>query len=271
MPGRCWDDARLASSSGTDSVCHDAPVPWVIDLDGVVWLGDQPIPGSADAVARLRAAGEEVVFVTNNAWARVADQEAKLERIGIPAHGHVVTAAQAGAALLTEGSRVLVIGGPGLQEEVAQRPVEVVASGPCDVVISGLDRRFDYERLRVAAQAIRGGAQWILTNEDTTFPTPTGLEPGAGSIAAAIAAASGARPTVAGKPHGAVVGLLRDRLGPDGHVVGDRPDTDGRFATALGYRFGLVMSGVTGPDDLPVEPAPWRVADDLLALVDDAL
>lgn len=242
-------------------------MPWVLDLDGVVWLGGEVVPGAADAVACLRAAGEAVVFVTNNASARVADQEAKLAGFGIDAPGAVITAAQAGASLLHPGERVFVVGGPGLREEVADRGCRSVAGPECDVVITGLDRELTYEKLRIATLAIRGGARWILTNDDTTFPTPHGLEPGAGSTGAALRASTGVEPVVAGKPHQPMAGLVRDRLGPDGIVVGDRPDTDGAFAGALGYRFGLVLTGVTGRDDLPVDPVPDVVADDLLSLV----
>lgn len=242
-------------------------MPWVIDLDGVVRLGEQPIPGAAEAVALLRAAGEEVVFATNNAYRSIRDQEASLEAIGIPAAGAVVGAAQAGASLLHPGERVLVVGGPGLVEEVEARGCTLVEDGPCDAVISGLDRQFHYDALRRAGLAIRGGARWILTNPDQTFPTPHGLEPGAGAIGAAIRAASGAEPEIGGKPEGAMVGLLRSRLGDDGIVVGDRADTDGLFAVALGYRFALVLSGVTTALDLPVQPEPWSVDEDLLAVV----
>jgi HAD superfamily hydrolase (TIGR01450 family) len=246
-------------------------MPWVLDLDGVIRLGEQPVPGAAEAVALLRAAGEEVVFATNNAYRSIRDQEASLAAMGIPASGDVVGAAQAGASLLEAGERVLVVGGPGLVEEVEARGCTLVDDGPCDAVISGLDRQFHYDALRRAGLAIRGGARWILTNPDPTFPTPHGLEPGAGSIGAAIRAASGAEPQIGGKPEGAMVGLLRDRLGADGIVVGDRADTDGLFAVALGYRFALVLSGVTTAADLPVEPVPWAVAGDLLELVERTL
>lgn len=246
-------------------------MPWVLDLDGVIRLGEQPIAGAAEAVALLRAAGEEVVFATNNAYRSIRDQEASLEAMGIPARNAVVGAAQAGASLLRAGERVLVVGGPGLVEEVQARGCTLVEDGPCDAVISGLDRQFHYDALRRAGLAIRGGARWILTNPDQTFPTPHGLEPGAGSIGAAIAAASGAVPEIGGKPEGAMVGLLRERLGDDGIVVGDRADTDGLFAVALGYRFALVLSGVTTVDDLPVHPDPWAVDDDLLVLVQRVL
>lgn len=242
-------------------------MPWVLDLDGVLWLGAEPIPGSAEAVRRLRAAGETVVFATNNADARVVDQEAKLESMGVPATGCVVTSAQAAASLIEHGERVYVVGGPGLREEVERRGAVIVERGPCDAVVSGLDRELTYAHLRHAAAAIRGGARWVQTNSDVTFPTPNGPEPGAGSIAAAIAAASGARPVVAGKPEQPMADLIRSELGDDGVVVGDRPDTDGRFAAALGYRFCLAMSGITTPAEIPVGPEPWHVGADLAAIV----
>ncbi len=242
-------------------------MPWVIDLDGVIWLGGQPIAGSADAVAQLRSRGEEVLFATNNAYDRIADHEAKLARAGIAAEGAVVSAAEAGASLLEPGERVVVVGGPGLREEVVRRGCEIVDGPDSDAVISGLDRELTYEKVRVAALAIRGGARYVLTNPDVTYPTPRGLEPGAGSIGALLTAAGGTEPQIGGKPEGAMVGLLRARLGDEGIVVGDRMDTDGRFALALGFRFGLVLSGVTRVEDLPVEPEPWLVAPDLLELV----
>lgn len=240
---------------------------WVIDLDGVVWLGGEPIAGSARAVAELRARGEEVIFATNNAYDRIVDHEAKLERVGISAAGAVVSAAQAGAALLHPGERVFVVGGPGLREEVERRGCVLVEGTDCDVVISGLDRHLSYDALRTATLAIRGGARYVLTNPDVTFPTPHGLEPGAGAIGAALVAATGVEPSIGGKPEGAMVDMIRARHGDVGVVVGDRADTDGRFAVALGYRFALVLSGVTTESDLPVEPVPWRVAADLAELV----
>ncbi len=242
-------------------------MPWVLDLDGVLWLGAEPITGAADAVARLRAAGESVVFATNNAAGRVADQEAKLAAMGVPAEGDVVTSAQAGASLVEAGERALVVGGPGLREEVARRGAEIVSEGPCDVVVSGLDRGLTYDTIRHASSAIRSGARWVQTNTDVTFPTPTGPEPGAGTIAAALAAASGREPIVAGKPHRPMADLIRDRIGSDGYLVGDRADTDGLFAETLGYRFCLAMSGITGPEALPVEPVPWTVGADLASIV----
>jgi glycerol-1-phosphatase len=243
-------------------------VPWALDLDGVVWLAGVPISGAAEAVARLRDTGDEVVFVTNNSNSTIADNEARLARCGIDAAGHVLSSAQAVATLVDPGERILVCGGPGVWEAVLQRDAVPVDVGEADAVIVGYHQEFDYERLRVAATAIRNGARFLATNDDATYPTPDGPIPGNGALVAAVAVAAGAEPLVAGKPYAPMADLVRARGGPDGVVVGDRPDTDGRFARALGWRFALVLSGVTGPGDLPVDPTPAVVAADLATLVD---
>jgi HAD superfamily hydrolase (TIGR01450 family) len=257
-------------------VCHLAPrrpacqhpaVAWVLDLDGVVWLGEVPIPGAADAVARLRAGGARVLFATNNSFATVSEQEAKLARAGIPAVGDVLTSGMAAARLVEPGERVLVVGGPGVAEAAAARGAVPVRDGDAEAVIVGFHRDFDYERLRIAARAVERGARLIATNDDATYPTPDGPIPGGGALVAAVAYATGVTPVVAGKPHGPMADLVRAAGGPTGTVVGDRPETDGAFAVALGYRFALVLTGVTRREDLPVEPAPALVADSLATLV----
>jgi HAD superfamily hydrolase (TIGR01450 family) len=245
-------------------------MPFALDLDGVVWLADDPIPGSRDAVARLRAAGEPVVFVTNNSSQVVGDVEAKLARHGIPADGAVVTSAMAAAALVEPGERVLVCGGPGVAEAIERRGATPVREGDADAVLVGFHRDFDYERLRIAATAVRRGARLLATNDDATYPTPEGPIPGGGAILASIVTASGVAAVVAGKPNAPMADLVRARLGDDGVMVGDRPDTDGRFARVMGYRFALVHTGVTLAHEV-VDPAPDVVAADLAALVDELL
>lgn len=244
---------------------------WILDLDGVLWLGDEPIPGSADAVAALRAKGERVLFVSNNSSAPVETYLAKLSFIGVPVEaGDLVTSAQAAATLLTPGQTALVCAGPGVDEALHQRGVQTLREGVADAVVVGWHRDFDYHGLTAAAHAVMNGATLIGTNDDATYPTPRGPIPGGGAILAAVATASGVEPVIAGKPHQPMAALVRSRL--DGEiegsvVVGDRPSTDGLFATALGLPFFLVLSGVTRTDDLPVKPEPARVEADLAALV----
>lgn len=246
-------------------------MPWVLDLDGVVWLDDQPLPGAADAVERLRAAGERVVFVTNNSAVRVGDQEAKLARHGIPAVGDVVTSAMVAVALVAPGERVFLCAGPGVEEAVLARGAVPVRDGDADAVIVGFHRDFDYDEMDRASRAVRRGARLLATNDDATYPTPEGPVPGCGSILAAVATAAGVTPTVAGKPYAPMADHVRALVGPHGVAVGDRPDTDGRFARALGYEWVLVLSGVTKADDQPVDPPPDAVFADLAAAVDAAL
>lgn len=241
-------------------------VGFALDLDGVVWLGDAPIPRAAEAVGRLRREGHDVIFCTNSSMQTVAEVEAKLQRQGIRAHGDVITSATAAAGLLARGERVLVCGGAGVVEAIESRGATPVRVGPADAVLVGLDLDFDYDGLRAAATAVQQGARLIATNDDATYPTPEGMIPGGGAIVAAIERATGVQATVAGKPHAPMVELVRTRLGTTGVMVGDRPDTDGRFATALGYAFGLVLSGVT-TSAAGVEPIPDLVAADLDTLV----
>lgn len=242
---------------------------WAVDLDGVVWLAGEALPGAAEAVEQLRRAGDRVVFLTNNSGPRLAGHLAKLAAVGIRCEaGDLVTSAEAAASLIPPGSRVAVVGDEGIYEALAERSVEVVAphDSPSAVVV-GRTVELDYDELAAAAGAVRAGARFVATNTDATFPTGDGLLPGAGALVAFLATASGREPEVAGKPHEAMANLVRRRYGQVEVMAGDRPDTDGLFAKRLGARFGLVFSGVTRRDDLPVEPAPDLVADDLAGLV----
>src|SRR5687767_3263027 len=133
------------SNRATVRVCQADAVALALDLDGVVWLGEDPIPGAAEAVARVREAGHGVVFCTNNSNQPVAAVEAKLARQGIPAEGDVVTSAMAAAALLEPGERVLVCGGPGVVEAIEGRGAIPVRAGPADAVLVGLHVDFDYD------------------------------------------------------------------------------------------------------------------------------
>jgi glycerol-1-phosphatase len=242
---------------------------WVLDLDGVIWLAGTAIPGAPEAVRRLHAARETVAFVTNNSGPTLSQYTAMLHGAGIEVdEGELVTSAQAAASLLAPGSRAAVVGGAGLTEALEARGVAVVpAHDHPAAVIVGRSLELDFGALAAAAGAIREGARFLATNTDATFPTGHGLEPGAGALVAYLEVGSGQKAEVAGKPHQAAAALLRQRFGPAGLVVGDRPDTDGRFARLIGAPFALVLSGVTGAGDLPVSPAPAMVEPDLAAVV----
>jgi 4-nitrophenyl phosphatase len=246
------------------------------DLDGVIWLAHQPIAGSVEAVAELRHSGRRLVFVTNNSAATLAQHEQALADIGIAAHGDIVSSAMAVTALIAPGARVLAAAGPGVVEALERSGVDVVINSGepladgVDAVVVGLHRDFDYDRLAVAADAARRCARLIGTNSDSTYPTPDGLLPGGGSILAAVAVASGVDPVIAGKPYQPMATLVESMLaGVDDHfdparvlMVGDRPETDGRFAALLGCRFALVRSGVNSADvDIDETMVDLDVAD----------
>jgi HAD superfamily hydrolase (TIGR01450 family) len=250
----------------------DSPVPVICDLDGVIWLSHHAIPGSPDAVAALRAAGHRVLFVTNNSFGAVVEVEDKLAAIGIPAVGDVLTSAMAAARLVHAGERVLLCGGPGIAGELRARGAVLVDDGPCDTVMIGYHPTFDYAAMRRAAGAVRAGARLVATNDDATYPTPDGPIPGCGAILAGVVTAAGVKPLIAGKPHEPLAELVRAELGPGVDIsravmIGDRADTDGLFARTLGCRFGLVLSGVVKRTDLPIEPTPDLIAEDMAALV----
>ncbi|HUY63105.1 MAG TPA: HAD-IIA family hydrolase [Acidimicrobiales bacterium] len=247
----------------------DHRATWVVDLDGVVWLAEQPIAGSADAVARLRAAGVRVLFATNNAAPTMAEFIERLGRAGILAEADdVVTSAQAAASMLEPGTTAFACAEGGVVEALEARGVRVVSGEGADAVVVGWTRRFDFDLLATTASLVRGGARFIGTNEDPTHPTPQRLLPGSGAILAAVATAAQATPEVAGKPHEAMVALLRRRAAGVVLMVGDRPSTDGVLARQLGVPFALVRSGVAGDGREPMVVTPDEEAEDLAALVD---
>ena len=243
------------------------------DLDGVIWRGDEPVPGAAAGIESLRAAGLRVAFLSNNSSRVVADVVAKLGRVGIVADpDDVLTSARAAAELLARdlapGSRVMVCAGPGVIEALTEAGFEPVEHRPAAAVVVGFHEDFDFAGLTRAADAVRDGARFVATNADPTYPIPGGVVPGAGAIVAAVATASGREPEVAGKPGEPTVAMVQRELGPVGVMIGDRPSTDGALADALGWPFALVLSGVTaavvppGGEAIP-DPPPAYVAADL--------
>ena len=243
------------------------------DLDGVVWRGDTPIPGSAEAIAHLRAAGFRVVFITNNSSIPIAGYVERLAGFGVPAVADdVCTSAQAAAALVASkvapGAAVLACAAEGVVEALTERGLRVVDAGPVDAVVVGFHRAFDFDRLTRAADAVRGSALFVATNLDPTYPIAGGFVPGTGALVAAVATAAGRAPEVAGKPAPPMADLVRMRFGTDGLMIGDRPSTDGAFALALGCPFALVLSGIAGAgrEELVPDPPPAFVAEDLAHL-----
>lgn len=233
---------------------HDAAL---LDLDGVVYVGEHAVPGAADALASARHAGMRLAFVTNNAGRPPEAVAAHLTELGIPATPEeVVTSAQAGAELLARdlppGTPVLAVGGPGVDLALTRAGLAVLragdpGAGAAHAVLQGFGRDVAWTDLAAAALAVHGGARWVLTNPDLTLPVPGGRAPGNGSLARAVEAAAGRAPDdVAGKPHPALMESALQRLGARAPlVVGDRLDTDIEGAVRAGIPSLLVLTGIT--------------------------
>jgi len=239
----------------------------VSDLDGVVYLRDQAIPGAAEGLQGVRDLGVAVAFVTNNSYRPPEEVAAKLQRLGVAAAaGEVLTSAEAVVHLLggkagLAGVKVLVVGGPGLRralEEAGADLVEAAAWPQAQVVAAGIDPEVTYAKLAAACLAIRAGARFVGSNADTTMPTPEGPVPGNGAFLALLTVASGVRPEVAGKPEPALFETVAAALGTGPYLmVGDRADTDLEGAARVGWDTALVLTGVVRPAgllDLPAAP-----------------
>ncbi|GAA1808577.1 HAD-IIA family hydrolase [Luedemannella flava] len=250
----------------------------VFDLDGVVYIGTEPVPGAADAIARLAAAGTAVAYATNNASRRAQEVADRLGAGGVPAKAsEVLTSAEAAARLLATdyppGSPVLVVGSPALRAVVAEAgllPVSGAADAPV-AVVQGYGPQIGWVDLAEASVAIRAGARWAATNTDATLPSPRGPLPGNGSLVAALAHALGRQPdAVVGKPEPALFEVAAQRYeAARPLVVGDRLDTDIEGANVARMPSLLVLTGVTQPADLlDVVPAqrPTHLATDLSGL-----
>lgn len=248
----------------------------ILDGDGVLWRGNEPLPGLSALFDFFQSAGLPFVLATNNSTRTVQDYVRKLAAFGIAAGPeNVVTSATATADYLRTtyptGVRVHVVGESGLHQILldAGFPASLIEA---DVVVAGMDRDITYEKLRRAAAFIRGGARFIGTNGDLTFPTPDGLSPGAGTVLAALEAASGQKPFVIGKPEPTMFEMALSHLGVTparAIMIGDRLETDILGGQRAGMATALVMSGVTTPDVLAessIQPdAVFEGLEELLA------
>lgn len=247
----------------------------ILDMDGVLWRGSQPIGDLPAIFQHIQNLGLQVCLATNNATKTPDGHLTKVRSYGVElSPQQVVSSSQAAADYLQQrfpgGCRVFVVGEPPLVQALEESGF---AQGEQDVqaVVVGLDRTLTYEKLSRATVLIRGGAAFVGTNPDLTFPTPTGLVPGAGSILAAIEAASGVRPVIAGKPSPRMYEMALKRMGvahENTLVIGDRLETDIAGAQAIGCLSGVVLSGVSTPEQVRAwSPAPDWIADDLASLI----
>jgi glycerol-1-phosphatase len=242
----------------------------LLDLDGVCYRGTEPIPGAADAIDRLRAAGVGIRFVTNNSTRTPEAAADHLGAVGITAPAHeIVTSPQAAADLLDPGTRCLVIGMAGVRAALTDRGC-ALSDDPHDVdaLVVGMDTDLTWGKLCAATIALDRGVRFIGTNGDVSFPSSEGLWPGNGAVLAALTAATGRMPVVAGKPHPPLLQRAAHSL-PEGPVlmIGDRIDTDIVGAQALGWDTLLVLSGIsTATEARAMARPPTWLAHSLAAI-----
>jgi glycerol 3-phosphatase-2 len=249
-------DAPLAGgTSAPPSEVYDVAL---LDLDGVVYVGPDAVPGVPEALAMARRAGMRLGFVTNNAARTPAEVAAHLTALHVPADERdVITSSQAAATVVSElfepGARVLAVGGPGVADALTAAGLHVVdcAEDEPVAVVQGYGRDVGWPQLAEAVVAVRNGARHVATNLDATIPSPRGPLPGNGAMVGVVSAITGQEPLVTGKPDPAMHAECVRRTGARRPlVVGDRLDTDIEGARRAGAASLLVLTGVTDPRTL---------------------
>ncbi len=231
-------------------------VGFLLDMDGVIYRGDQLIEGTITFLERLRALSLPYLFLTNNSQRARRDIVAKLRRLGLPADDHQVFTCAMATARFLAGQRpcgtAFVLGENGLANALHVNGYSVVDSDP-DYVVVGEGRTFTFEMIEKAVRLVEKGAKLIATNMDTTCPTDQGLRPGCGAIVAMIEKATGVEAFSVGKPSPVMMRMARKEMGlatDEVVMVGDTMYTDILGGVQLGYRTVLVLSGHTTEEDL---------------------
>ncbi len=228
---------------------------FVIDLDGVVYKGDTLVKNADKRIASMRKKGR-VLFATNNASLHREEYVRKLRGFGIPAEkDEVLTSAYVSAVYINthyDDPRVFMIGERGLKQELEEQGIKVCWRN-CDLVLVGLDKGFNYDKLARGLRFIERGAPFLATNDDNALVTESGLLPGAGAIVSALKTASGREPMVIGKPSDTMADFILTKAGVKPEevlVIGDRLDTDVVMGKNFGMKTALVLTGYTKQEDI---------------------
>ena len=250
----------------------------LLDLDGVVYAGNQAIALAVESINKLRLAGVPVGYITNNSSRKTQTIAEQLSDFGIELSAKdVISSAQTGVELLIElvptGSKVLVVGGEGLRYQTELAGFQIVSSSDekPDAVIQGFAPDVSWKDLAEASYSIQQGAKWVATNQDWTIPKEKGIAPGNGTLVSAVHTAVGQLPLVAGKPEKAIFETALREFATDSAIyVGDRLDTDVAGANRAGLGSALVMTGVTTRKELlaaRVEQRPSYILGSLADLL----
>jgi len=254
----------------------------LLDLDGVVYAGDQAIVFAVESINKLRLAGVPVGYITNNSSRKTQTIAEQLSDFGIELSAKdVISSAQTGVELLSElvptGAKVLVVGGEGLRYQTELAGFQIVSSSDekPDAVIQGFAPDVSWKDLAEASYSIQQGAKWVATNQDWTIPKEKGIAPGNGTLVSAVHTAVGQLPLVAGKPEKAIFETALREFATDSAIyVGDRLDTDVAGANRAGLGSALVMTGVTTRKELlaaRVEQRPSYILGSLADLLNPYL
>jgi 4-nitrophenyl phosphatase len=224
----------------------------IIDIDGVLWKGHEPLPGVPAFFAFLRERKISFVIASNNSARPASDVVNRLAGMDVSIRlAEVLTSADATAIFLPRlvgnSARVFLVGGEGIADAL-RRAGCILVEEKADAVVVGLDRSLTYDKLKRASFEIQRGAKFVGTNGDYTYPTEEGIAPGAGAILAALQTATGVAPTIIGKPERAMFDIATERMGATPSrcaMLGDRLDTDIEGAQKAGLPSILVLTGIT--------------------------
>lgn len=246
---------------------------YILDMDGVIYRGNQLIPGAREFIERLQQGGHRFLFLTNNSKLIPLDFQRKLERMGLDVpEEHYFTSAMATAAFLHSqkpGGSAYVIGEPGLSHELYQVGYSLTEVDP-DYVVLGDTPSYDYVKLDRAVRLVLAGARFIATNPDVSGPEEEGIHPACGALAAPIERVTGRQAYYVGKPNPLMMREALRRLNAhseDSVMIGDRMDTDILSGIGAGMQTILVLSGVTTREELPrYSYQPHRIVESLAEL-----
>jgi NagD protein len=252
-----------------------SPKSYLIDMDGVLVQGRQPVPGAAEFLARLEAKGAKFLVLTNNPLYTPGDLSHRLSTSGLRvARQRIFTSAMATASFLRKqrpsGSTAFVIGESGLSEAMHEAGFILTDHAP-EYVVLGETHSYNLEQITQGIRFLAAGAHFIATNPDASGPSESGLVPACGALAALMQTASGVNPFFIGKPNPLMMRTALNYLdvhSEDTIMIGDRMDTDIIGGVEAGMETILVLSGVTRREDVPrYSYQPTRVLDSVADIV----
>lgn len=252
---------------------------FLIDMDGVLYINQQPIKSAIQFINRIKGS-REVLLLTNNSKFTRTEYRDKLLSMGLDiAEDRIMTSSVATANYLKEnhhpdGASVFAMGGTGLCRELEAIGMRI-ANGEegrrADYVVVGWDTELTYEKLKTACLALHAGAIFIGTNSDATFPSTDGLWPGAGAILAAVETAACRSAIVIGKPNVFMMQTALSALSAKADetlTIGDRLETDISGGWRAGTDTCLVLTGVSKANDVEgFEPKPDIIVNNLMELL----